>query len=80
MDGFQVDDGGMTSKVEHIFPEAQVARAASLLSRQMREHVLDFYALAQAFAPRGRDDELSQAMLELLIVGNREGSPGTIRR
>src|SRR5271155_1650789 len=70
----------MTSKVEHILPDAQVARAASLLSRQVREHVLDFDALAQAFAPRGRCNELSQAMLELLIVRDREGSPGTVRR
>ena len=33
VDGFEVDDGGVTSKVEHVFPDTEVPRAASLLSR-----------------------------------------------
>jgi|HubBroStandDraft_1064217.scaffolds.fasta_scaffold199685_2 hypothetical protein len=33
VDGFQVDDGRMTSKIEHVFPDTKVACSASLLSR-----------------------------------------------
>src|SRR5580658_3612635 len=43
----------------------------------MRERVLDFDALAQTFAPRGRRNKLSEAMLERLIVSDRNGAPGT---
>src|SRR5580704_2445355 len=42
--------------------------------------MLDFDALAQAFAPGGRRNELSEAMLELLIVRDRQGSSGSRRR
>ena len=46
MDRFQVDDSGVTPKVEEILPDAEIARAASLLAGEMSERVIDLHALA----------------------------------
>ncbi len=46
VDRFQVDDSGVTPKVEEILPDAEIARAASLLAGEMSERVIDLHALA----------------------------------
>jgi len=41
VDGFEIHDGGCASDVEQVFPNTDVASAATLLSAQVCEAMLD---------------------------------------
>jgi hypothetical protein len=46
MDGFEIDDGGVASKVEEVLSDAEVARTTALLAGQVGEGVLDLHPFA----------------------------------
>jgi hypothetical protein len=78
MNGLEVHDGRRSAKIEQIVADAAVAGASALLATNVRESVLHRDALTEAFAPTGRRDEFSQAMLQAFVLGNGYGSAGAL--
>src|SRR4030095_11926815 len=62
------------TKVEGILADADVARAVALSLRDVREFVLDHRALSKRRAANGRLDVFAEAVLQLLVLGDRDGA------
>src|SRR5690606_11488217 len=80
VDVLQILDGGSTPEVEDVLAHAPVARSIPLSLRNVRELVFDHGALAEFRAPRASSNELAQPVLDLLVVGDRDGPPAAFLR
>src|SRR5207249_6186191 len=74
MQHLQILDGARTAEVEGVLANADVARVVPLSLRNMCELVFDDGALPQRRASRGRLDLFAQAVLQRLVLGDRDGA------
>src|SRR5207249_2870988 len=74
MQRLQILDGARTAEVEGVLANADVARVGPLSLRNMCELVFDYGALPQRRASRGRLDLFAEAVLQLLVLGDRDGA------
>src|SRR6266496_1638163 len=74
MQRLQILDGARTAEVEGVLANADVARVVPLSLRNMCELVFDHGALPQHRASRGRLDLFAEAVLQRLVLGDRDGA------
>src|SRR5512134_2545322 len=74
MERFQVLDRARAAEVEGVLADADVPRVVTLALRNMRECVLDARALPKGGTSRRRLDLLAQALLQRLVLGDRDGA------
>jgi len=72
---FEVLHGGRAAYLEEVFARTPVASATALPSAEVGEAMLHNRALPQLLASAGRGRELSQALLQKLIVGDADSAP-----
>src|SRR5216683_4810538 len=74
MQRLQILDGARTAEVEGVLANADVARVVPLSLRNMGELVFDYGALPQRRASGGRLDLFAETVLQLLVLGDRDGA------
>src|SRR5258707_613725 len=74
VDRFEVGNRAGPSPIEQIATDAAVARSTTLASACMGERVLDGDALAQLLSAGRRLDELLEALLKRLVLGDGDGA------
>src|SRR6266498_2013094 len=74
MQRLQILDGARTTEVEGVLANADVARVVPLSLRNMCELVFDYCALPQRRASRAHLDLFADAVLQRLVLGDRDGA------
>src|SRR5438034_3896868 len=74
MQRLQILDGARTAEIEGVLANADVAGVVPLALRNMCELVFDHGALPQRRAARGRLDLFAEAVLQRLVLGDRDGA------
>src|SRR5438034_9363100 len=74
MQRLQILDGARTAEVEGVLANADVASVVPLSLRNVCELVFDYCALPQRRASRGRLDLFAEAVLQRLVLGDRDGA------
>jgi len=80
VDGLEIHDGGGAADVEQILPNAEVASATALLAADVCEPMFHGNSLTEAFTALWSCDELAQAVLQRLVVGDADGATRGGRR
>src|SRR5438093_9776242 len=74
MQRLQILDGARTAEVEGVLANADVASVVPLSLRNVCELVFDYCALPQRRASRRRLDLFAETVLQLLVLGDRDGA------
>src|SRR5216110_105 len=74
MQRLQILDGARTAEVEGVLANADVASVVPLSLRNVCELVFDYGALPQRRASRRRLDLFAETVLQLLVLGDRDGA------
>jgi hypothetical protein len=72
MDSLQVDDSGGATDVEQILAHAAVAGTAALFATDVGEPMFDGNSFAETLTAYWRGRELSESMLELLVLSDAD--------
>src|SRR5579883_3506179 len=74
MNCLEVGERSGASPVKQVGADADVSSASSLPAAGVGERVLDCHTLAEPLSPRGRSRQFLQALLQRLVVGDRNGA------